>query len=133
MKRGSMRTISNSSRTRAVTAAPRRSLCSSMTSRNWSSTRATGLSAFMLLWKTVEMSFQRSGRRASWSRSVMSRPSKTIRPPLIRPGRSSRRSSAVPSVVLPEPDSPMTPTNSPSRSENDTSRTASTARPRRGS
>ncbi len=43
----------------------------------------------------------------------MSVPSNMIVPLLIRPGFSSRRSSAVARVVLPEPDSPMRPTNSP--------------------
>ena len=67
----------------------------------------------MLLWNTVAMSVQRSERSSSWLIDVMSVPSKTMEPPAIRPGRSSSRSRAVPSVVLPEPDSPISPTNSP--------------------
>ncbi len=129
----SMMTMSKSSRMRAVTASPRSVECCSMTSRNCASTRTTGLSEFMLLWKTVEMSRQRRLRRSSSGRCVMSVPSKVMLPPLMRPGRWSRRSRAVPSVVLPEPDSPIRPTNSPGSIEKLTSCTASSARCERGS
>ena len=71
----SMMTMSNSSRMRSVTASPRSVVCCSMASRNWPSTRTTGLREFMLLWKTVEMSRQRSERSSSSARSVMSVPS----------------------------------------------------------
>ena len=66
-----------------------------MASRNCASTRTTGLSEFMLLWNTVEMSRQRRARRSSSGRCVMSVPSKVMLPPLMRPGRCSSRSSAV--------------------------------------
>ncbi len=99
-----------------------------MTSANWASTRTTGLSEFMLLWNTVEMSRQRRWRSSSSGVVVMSLPSKVIVPSLIRAGFSSRRSTALPSVVLPEPDSPMMPTNSPGRRVKDTSETAVMAR-----
>ena len=52
-------------------------------------------------WKIIWMS-RRSGRIRLADRWVMSRPSKTIRPPV---GSSSRVSSR-PVVVLPQPDSP---------------------------
>ena len=131
--RGSIRTISNSSSMRRRTASPRRSLWYSMTSLNWFSIRTTGFSEFMLLWNTVEMSRHRIALSSSWLRSVMSTPSKTIEPPLIRPGLSSRRSTAVPKVVFPLPDSPMRPMNSPGSRDTETSCTAVIAVPRLGS
>ena len=124
MKRWSMKTMSNSSRTRADTASPRRSECCSIASRNCGSIRTTGLSEFMLLWKTVDRSRHRIARSSSWSRWVRSVPSNVIDPPLIRPGFSSSRSSAVARVVLPDPDSPIRPTNSPGAMSKLTSRTA---------
>ena len=74
MKVGSMRTVSKSSSTRRDTAAPRIDVCASMASRNWASMRATGLSEFMLLWKTVAISRHRIARSSSSGRWVMSLP-----------------------------------------------------------
>ena len=87
----------------------------------------------MLLWNTVAMSVQRNLRSSSWSIVVMSVPSKMILPPAIRPGCSSSRSNAMPRVVLPDPDSPISPTNSPGSIAKLTSLTASTGACRLGS
>ena len=46
------------------------------------------------------------------------------RPPAIRPGGRVSRISAMAIVVLPEPDSPISPSRSPGRSEKETSLTA---------
>ncbi len=92
----------------------------------------TGFSEFMLDWKTVERSTQRSGRSCSSGAWVMSRPSKTTVPPLIAAGFSSSRSTALPSVDLPQPDSPSRPTNSPSSTRKLTWSTARTAGESRG-
>ena len=85
-----------------------------MTSRNWPSIRTTGLSEFMLLWNTVAMSVQRIRAQLVLVSVVMSVPSKMIVPPAIRPGCSQQPQQGMPRVVLPEPDSPISPTNSPS-------------------
>ena len=87
----------------------------------------------MLLWNTVAMSVQRYLRSSSWSIVVMSVPSNRIVPPAIRPGRCSSRSRAMPRVVLPDPDSPISPTNSPGSIANVTLLTASTGACRLGS
>ena len=71
----SMSTMSNSVLIRSSTASPRSSVWYSITSRNWPSTRTTGLREFMLLWNTVAMSVQRYWRSSSWSIVVMSVPS----------------------------------------------------------
>ena len=63
----------------------------------------TGLSEFMLLWNTVDMSRQRIARSSSSPSCSDVLPSKTIAPPLTRPGGRSSRSSAVPRVDLPRP------------------------------
>ena len=124
---GSIITISSSSEIRRRTSAPRIEVCSSIASLNCVSMFRTGLSEFMLLWNTVDMSRHRSGRSADWLAVVMSLPANTMLPPAIRPGGGSSRRSALPSVVLPLPDSPSRPTNSPSWIWNETSRTARVA------
>ncbi len=88
-------------------------VCASITSLNCFPMFTTGFSAFMLLWKTVDISAQRSGRISSSLARVMSLPSKITCPLVMVPGGSSSRSTAVPSVDLPEPDSPTNPTISP--------------------
>ncbi len=114
MNFGSISTMSNRVLIRSVTSLPRNGVWHWMTSANCASTRVTGFREFMLLWKTVEISRQRYLRNSSWLRCAMSVPSKVMDPPLIRPGRSSNLSTAMPTVVLPDPDSPIRPTNSPS-------------------
>ena len=121
-----MTTISSSSTTRSVTSEPRSSVCSSITSRNCASTVMTGLREFMLLWNTVDICRQRIGRSSLLEACVMSVPSKRIVPPLIVPGASVSRRIAVPRVDLPLPDSPSSPTNSPSSRLKLTPRTACT-------
>lgn len=120
--RRSRATSSSSSVARSVTSPG--TLCAANVSANWACTRITGLSEFMLLWNTVDRSTQRSSRSFSSSAVVRSTPSKVTRPPVMRAGGESSRSTALPSVDLPQPDSPSSPTNSPSEMWNDTSCTA---------
>ena len=79
-----------------------------------------GLSDANGSWKTICIS-RRNGRIALKLSPWMSRLANVIDPAL-----RSRRSSAKPSVVLPEPDSPTTPTVWPSRTSIVTPSTART-------
>ena len=81
----------------------------------------------MLLWNTVDRSRQRIARSSFSSSSSRLRPSKTISPLLTRAGARRSCSRAVPSVDLPDPDSPIRPTNSPSETVKLTSSTAVSA------
>ncbi len=81
-----------------------------------------GLSDEYGSWKIIPMS-RRSGRIWPADRWLMSRPSNRICPPV---GSSSRVSSR-PVVVLPQPDSPTTPSVCPAATEKLTSSTACTA------
>src|SRR5579875_2302853 len=87
--------------------------CARIASRNWAPTDFTGLSAFMALCMTTDMSFQRTAARSlslSWTRL---RPRKVTLPPVISAGGLS--SWAIPNsrVDLPQPDSPTMARNSP--------------------
>src|SRR6266700_468372 len=79
-------------------------------------------------WKMIWRSW-RIGRSAPPLRWVMSRPSKTIFPPV----GSSSRTTARPVVVLPQPDSPTRPSVSPGATVKSTPSTARTTPPERNS
>ena len=84
----------------------------------------TGLSAFMALWKTIEAFSQRNCCNCFGDRALISCPSNSTWPPLIRPGALIRRMIAWATVLLPQPDSPARPNTSPWRMENETPSTA---------
>ncbi len=87
-------------------------------------TRLRGLSDAYGSWKII-CSSRRYGR-SSWRESdVMSSPPKRI-VPLVG---SSRRTKRRPSVDLPQPDSPTTPSVSPRRTSSETPSTACTTSP----
>ena len=87
----------------------------------WSSMRITGLSEFIAPCGTKAMSRRRILRSALSSRVRRSLSPRNTRPPTMRPGGRVIRMSAVAIVVLPEPDSPMSPRRWPARSSNETS------------
>lgn len=97
-----------------------------ITSTIWSRTRITGLSAFMALWKTMEMPHQRKSSISSSLISRISRPAKFTLPPVISAGGCRMRKIECAMVVLPLPDSPASPTTSPSLTVKDTPSTALT-------
>src|ERR1700733_11395092 len=65
-------------------------------------------------WKTIPMSLPRTLRISALDSRTRSRPSSSTCPATIRPPGGSSRISEVPSMVLPEPDSPTSPSVSPS-------------------
>src|SRR5215207_832252 len=65
-------------------------------------------------------------RSSSFGRPTSSRPSSRIEPETIRPGGSTSPISEKPVTLLPEPDSPTSPSTSARASENDTLSTALT-------
>jgi hypothetical protein len=85
-------------------------------------TRLRGFSDAYGSWKIIIIS-RRSGRMSARERCVMSRPSKTTRPPVGSSSRMMHRAI----VDLPQPDSPTTPRVSPSRTVKLTPSTAFTA------
>ena len=87
--------------------------CSSIGSTIWSTTRRTGLNAFIAPWKTMAMSRQRCGRIESSPPARMSSPSSTTRPATLAVGGRSPINARI-AVVLPQPDSPTRPIRCPS-------------------
>ena len=71
--------------------------------------------SWKIIW--IDLRIERSWRWSSW---VMSRPWNSMRPPVA----SISRSSVLPSVDLPQPDSPTSATVSPASTVSDTSSTA---------
>jgi hypothetical protein len=86
----------------------------------------TGLSAFMPDCSTIAKPPCLCTRNSSADIRAMSIPSKRISPPSIRAGGFDSRVRAKPSVDLPEPDSPTSPTNSPCSRSKETFDTART-------
>ena len=116
-------TDSSSSPTRRLAAEPRASPCSSSASTIWLPTVRTGFSAFIAPWNTIAMSTQRCGRIEDSPPASTSTPSSSTRPAaLALGGRSPMIASAV--VVLPQPDSPTSPSRSPRSSVKPTPCTA---------
>ncbi len=114
----------------AATSAGSKTLCADMASSTCARMRMSGLSELMASWKLIATRSPRMRRSASSSMSSTSRPSMTILPVTIRPGSGTRRMIDKPSVVLPQPDSPTTPTVSPAATRSPTPSTARTT-PRR--
>ena len=75
-------------------------------------------------WKIIEISLPRSLRIDSSSSAHRSRPSNSMRPPAISPLGGRSRMTVVAIVLLPQPDSPTTPTISPGSTWKLTSRMA---------
>ena len=84
----------------------------------------TGLSELIAPCGTSAMSRSRVCRSSASPIASRSLPSSDTRPPAIRAGGRVSRISAIAIVVLPEPDSPMSPSRSPGRSANETLLTA---------
>jgi hypothetical protein len=84
----------------------------------------TGLRLVMGSWKIMEISAPRSLRRLSSSSLARSWSLKSTLPALISPFGGSRRSSALATVLLPQPDSPTMPTIWPGLTSKLTSRSA---------
>src|SRR6266851_772784 len=108
-----MLTMRSTSADRSAICALEATPCARMASANWAPIDLTGLSAFIALCMTTDMSFHRT---AASSRSVsptMLRPRKVTLPPVISAGGASSCAMAKRRVVLPHPDSPTMPMNSP--------------------
>src|SRR3954453_9536307 len=121
-----MPTSRKTSAERCAMTSAERSPCARIASSNWAPSWVTGLSAFIALCMTTEMSRQRVAARSFAVMVTRSVPRKRTLPSLIRAGGLS--SWAIPNSIvdLPQPDSPTTPTNSPgctSRSKESTART----------
>ena len=101
-------TCSSASRTRCAVSRAGRAPRARSDSARIADTVMAGLSELYGSWNTAWMSRARPRRARPRSR-VMSRPPKLIRPP----DTGARPRMARPSVVLPEPDSPTTPSVSP--------------------
>src|SRR5215469_5250684 len=97
-----------------------------MASLNWAPTDLTGLSAFMALCMTTDMSFQRTAASScsvSWTRL---RPLNATLPPLISAGGLSNWAMPKSRVDFPQPDSPTMARNSPGATSKLTFSTART-------
>ena len=81
----------------------------------------------MAPWNTIAMSFHRRCRISSGLRYSRSSPFRRISPEMNSALEGSRRRSERAIEVLPQPDSPTRPTDSPSWTVNDTSSTAETS------
>ena len=89
------------------------------TSATWSPTVIRGSSAVMGSWNTMPISPPRTRHISRSGIAERSRPASAIRPAATAPsGRSRRTASAV--IDLPEPDSPVSASTSPSASESET-------------
>ena len=97
-----------------------------MVSRNWAPIDATGLSAFIALCMTTDMSRQRSTLSAFSDIVTRFWPWNSTVPDVISAGGLSRRATANSNVDLPQPDSPTMPRNSPGATSKSTFSTATT-------
>src|SRR5688572_6387577 len=88
--------------------------------------RSTGLSVIIGSWNTIAMREPRIWRSCASRICRRSVPSKTMRPPTMRPGGSTRPRIEKPVTVLPQPDSPTRPSTSPGRTLKLTPSTART-------
>src|SRR5262249_22292105 len=77
------------------------------------SMRSTGLSVIIGSWKIIASLAPRSARSRSSGVPTSSSPRKRIDPPMTRPGGSTSPKIEKPVTVLPEPDSPTSPSTSP--------------------
>ena len=94
--------------------------CSSIASAIWRPTRMTGSSAFIAPWKTIDTVFQRMSRQPRSVRRWTCITPRVELTSIVPSARcrfcGSRPSSASAVVVLPQPDSPASPSASPRRS-----------------
>ena len=96
-----------------------------MASAIWSPTRCTGLSVWSAPWNTIARSVQRTARSRPGFIASTSSPSSRTSPVTSVPLGSSRRSAPA-SDDFPQPDSPASPSVSPTSSSMSTPRTAGT-------
>ena len=101
--------------------------CARIASLNWAPIVLTGLSAFIALCMTTDMSRQRIADSCPSVRPTRFVPSNVTLPAAIMAGGASSWATANSSVDFPQPDSPTMPRNSPRLTVNDTSSTARTA------
>src|SRR5215472_15607731 len=87
--------------------------CDRIASRYCAPTDRTGLSAFMALCMTTDMSFHRMADISSSVSPTRFRPRKVTLPPVMAAGGYRSCATAKSRVVLPQPDSPTMPRNSP--------------------
>ena len=91
-------------------------LCTRIASLIWSPIVSTGLSEVIGSWKIIAMSPPRSSRNSFLRMPIRSRPSNVAWPATIRPGGTGISPSIdMTLTLLPEPDSPTTPTVSPGK------------------
>ncbi len=102
--------------------------CTRTPSAIWSPTVKRGLSEAIGSCRIMAMRLPRMCRISAGDLASRSSPSKRIAPLTIRAAGGSNRRMVRASVVLPEPDSPTTPSVSPARSVSETSSTARTVR-----
>ena len=106
-----MRTSSSTSIARARAASLDKSECAWIASTIWRPMRCTGFSEVIGSWRTIAMRPPRSNRRSLAGKPSTSRPSKTSRSALTRPGGEGTRPISDSEVtLLPQPDSPTRPT-----------------------
>src|SRR5262245_564827 len=86
--------------------------------------RWTGFSELIGSWKIIAISLPRTARSSRCLSPISSRPSSWMLPETSAPWRRPMSESAV--TLLPEPDSPTNPSDSPAASENPTPLTACT-------
>src|SRR5436190_8419973 len=86
----------------------------------------TGVSAVIGSWKIIAISPPRTSRISRCERRIRSRPRRSTSPSTTAFGSRIRRITAIIETVLPEPDSPTTPTTSPSATESERRSTART-------
>ena len=89
--------------------------CVEIDSAIWLPQVKTGLSEVIGSWKIIEIAFPRTSRISSSGRSTRFLPSNRISPPTTRPGRSMSRITESAVTLLPQPDSPTTPSVAPFR------------------
>ena len=99
----------------ARAAVPRKAVCASIASTIWVPTRMTGLRLVPGSWKIMPMRPPRTARIDDSGSVRRSPPSRTMRPPTMRPFSGRRRISASAVMLLPQPDSPTRAKVSPRR------------------
>src|SRR6185437_13843807 len=95
------------------------------TSRSWAPTRLVGFREVIGSWNTAPAWARRASRRCCGDAATMSAPPRLARP-LTMASAGSSPSAASPSTLLPDPDSPTTPTISPADTDRSTPRSAFT-------
>ena len=103
--------------TRSLTSLSETRRCCLMASPTWSPTVKTGLREVIGSWKIMEISLPRTSCISSSLDSARSRPSNQTRPATIRPVRGSSRMMESAVTLLPQPDSPTSPSVVPRLTE----------------